>query len=130
MTRLHLAPGACGQNLAEQNPRVIDLVMHVERQEACDNVLKTIQSTGRQWGVLERSLPPVSSCSFVLAMRGGLAGCPGVEHFVATAGFVGLVLEFRGYLLDALRATLKDRIPFVFSSVKDLHDTIEGSSVG
>eukprot|EP00730_Choanoeca_flexa_P000620 TRINITY_DN10272_c0_g1_i2.p1 TRINITY_DN10272_c0_g1~~TRINITY_DN10272_c0_g1_i2.p1 ORF type:complete len:1025 (+),score=341.73 TRINITY_DN10272_c0_g1_i2:399-3077(+) len=57
-----------------------------------------------------------------------LRALQGVEQFVQQGTFIGMVLEFRAYLQQALAAVLQDRIPFVFQAIKGMHQTTKGSS--
>jgi hypothetical protein len=53
----------------------------------------------------------------------------GVDQFVEQGCFIGMLLEFRGYLQQALSAVLQDRIPFVYQIIEGMHQTIASSSV-
>ena len=41
---------------------------------------------------------------------------------------IGVILSFRELLYEALNAQLEERIPFLFSTIEDIHKT-QGSTV-
>ncbi len=42
---------------------------------------------------------------------------------------IGVILSFRQLLYEALNDQLKERIPFLFSTIQDLHDHSAGAQV-
>ncbi|EDQ87694.1 uncharacterized protein MONBRDRAFT_37880 [Monosiga brevicollis MX1] len=71
----------------------------------------------------------VQHCERATASEDVLRSLQDLEAFTSTLCFLGLVLDFRKYMLAALEVVLKDRIPFVYSAIAELNMQIRASSV-
>eukprot|EP00043_Microstomoeca_roanoka_P017868 m.187833 g.187833 ORF g.187833 m.187833 type:complete len:1109 (+) comp16716_c7_seq1:316-3642(+) len=49
------------------------------------------------------------------------------DVFFKLLSMSGLILNFRTLVLEALSSVLEDRIPFIFSTIRDLHQHVRGS---
>ena len=50
-----------------------------------------------------------------------------VDEFTRDASLVGLVLQLRRWMLDGLADVCEQRIPFVYHSISDLHESVRGN---
>ncbi|EGD73771.1 hypothetical protein PTSG_05464 [Salpingoeca rosetta] len=50
-----------------------------------------------------------------------------VDLFFKLLSISGLILNFRKLVLEALSSVLEDRIPFIFTTIQDLHQHVRGS---